>query len=541
MLKGDLTTTPIETVLTDLANEEATGCLHVVDDDGDEALVYLKTGLVYAVSVPGQRPALGARLISSNALVPENLAEALEAQRTELQGWRLGELLVHLGFVEQDVVEAFVQEQVRDGFTDLMTWRSGRWRFRKSEKTREDVAPPTPLTTLLELVHARQATWHDIVSSVHGPNAVPMLAARGGEADITLDPDTWSLLCKIDGERSLAELARECGFTLFEAGNVVRALVEAGLVDVEEDLGPDSDPVSPVSVVTAVSDEAAEAVDDGADDGADDASDAEFSRAAALAAAFALSNAESDDAVSDDAVSDDDAILGDAASAEESSTEIGDADAGPETPANAESEVPSLLRVSDAFAKAFTAPTDPSSFVDPFHVPDEIRLRPSPKRGNGPALPTEEEQRRERIRQAAAAELAAAHAEAEAMRKGQAGASGHIADVVNLEARREAARVEAERREAERLEAERLEAERLEAERLEAERLEAERLEAERLEAERLEAERLEAERLEAERLEAERLEAERLEAERLAAEEAARLEAERLEAERLEAERLEA
>ena len=115
MLKGDLTTTPIETVLTDLANEEATGCLHVVDDDGDEALVYLKTGLVYAVSVPGQRPALGARLISSNALVPENLAEALEAQRTELQGWRLGELLVHLGFVEQDVVEAFVQEQVRDG------------------------------------------------------------------------------------------------------------------------------------------------------------------------------------------------------------------------------------------------------------------------------------------------------------------------------------------------------------------------------------------------------------------------------------------
>ena len=111
MLKGELTTTPIEVALSGLADEQATGCLHVVDDVGSEALIYLKAGLVYAVSVPGQRPQLGARLISSNALVPENLAEALEAQRTELQGWRLGELLVHLGFVEQDVVEAFVRSR----------------------------------------------------------------------------------------------------------------------------------------------------------------------------------------------------------------------------------------------------------------------------------------------------------------------------------------------------------------------------------------------------------------------------------------------
>ena len=228
MLKGELTTTPIEVALSSLANEQATGCLHVVDDAGSEALIYLKAGLVYAVSVPGQRPQLGARLISSNALVPENLAEALEAQRTELQGWRLGELLVHLGFVEQDVVEAFVQEQVRDGMTDLLAWTSGRWRFRKGEKTREDVAPPTPLAELFDQVSARKSTWEEIVDAVHGPNAVPMLAAHGGEAHITLDSDTWSLLCKIDGERSIADLARECGFTLFEAGTVVRVLVEAG-------------------------------------------------------------------------------------------------------------------------------------------------------------------------------------------------------------------------------------------------------------------------------------------------------------------------
>ena len=105
MLKGDLTTTRVEAVLSSLAEEQATGCLHVSDADGEEALVFLKQGLVYAVNVPGRPPQLGARLISSGALAPEGLAEALEAQREELLGWRLGELLVHLGYVDRKVVE----------------------------------------------------------------------------------------------------------------------------------------------------------------------------------------------------------------------------------------------------------------------------------------------------------------------------------------------------------------------------------------------------------------------------------------------------
>ena len=451
MLKGELTTTPIEVALSSLADEQATGCLHVVDDAGSEALIYLKAGLVYAVSVPGQRPQLGARLISSNALVPENLAEALEAQRTELQGWRLGELLVHLGFVEQDVVEAFVQEQVRDGLTDLLAWTSGRWRFRKGEKTREDVAPPTPLNQLLDQVRVRKSAWDEIVDAVHGPNAVPMLAAHGGEAHITLDSDTWSLLCKIDGERSIADLARECGFTMFEAGTVVRVLVEAGLVDVEEDIGPDGAPVyedddDPTDVQD--SDDNTSDDDQVADEQSDEPTRDNFSRTAALAAAFALSGREP--------VADPPAV------AEEQHEWT-----GPE-PREA-TGMSSLAEVSEALTRALGPRTDSGpSFVDPFHVPDEIRLRAAPKAVATSAVPSEDQLRRDRIRKAAAAELAAAHADAEAQHNAtkRTSKAGHIAQVVDLEARREAARAETERRESEHADA----AARLEAERVEAER-----------------------------------------------------------------------
>ena len=145
MLKGDLASTPLAPLLLELANDSATGCLVIVDDtgDGDEAqLSTSSTAWSTPSRSPGRRPQLGAKLVSSGALAPEALADALEAQRTELQGWRLGELLVHLGYVEQTVVEAFVKEQVDDAMWDLMRWHRGRWRFRKNIKAREDVGPP---------------------------------------------------------------------------------------------------------------------------------------------------------------------------------------------------------------------------------------------------------------------------------------------------------------------------------------------------------------------------------------------------------------
>ena len=169
MLKGDLAGTPLPALLEQLADGAATGCLHVLDPVGDEAKVYLRGGRVYAVVAPGLRPQLGARLVSSGDLAPEALAEALEAQRTELQGWRLGELLVHLSYVDQPVVEAFVQEQVRESLSDLLEWPAATWKFRINERTREDVAPPVSVAEVLTEVRRRQAEWQTIADVVGGP------------------------------------------------------------------------------------------------------------------------------------------------------------------------------------------------------------------------------------------------------------------------------------------------------------------------------------------------------------------------------------
>src|SRR4051812_16993918 len=417
MLKGDLAGTPIEAVLSSLAEEAVTGCLHVSDLDGDEALVFLKNGLVYAVSVPGRRPQLGARLISSGSLAPEGLADALEAQRDELQGWRLGELLVHLGYVEREVVESFVSETVRDAMTDLVKWREGRWRFRKNERTREDAAPPATVDELLAHVAERQHQWDEISETVHGPNAVPLLSTRSASSpETTLDADAWSLLCKVDGERSIAELARDCGFTLLEAGRVVVSLVQAGLVDVEEDLTQPA-PTAPTH-------------------GDRDPANVALS----LAAAFRDSDEPAH--VPSREVADEPAAL------VAELTALATEDMPPLSFAQHDDFADSIARVSAALSQLL-GPTSASSPEDLFAVPDHLRMAAAPVEAEPEPDPHAEE--REQVRQAAAAELAEAHASAEEQRRQAEGRlDEHVAPVVQLARKRRSARkAEAEREAAE--------------------------------------------------------------------------------------------
>jgi hypothetical protein len=604
MLKGDLMTTPLAPLLLELADDAATGCLHISGPAGEEALVYLRSGLIYSVSVPGTRPQLGAKLVSSGALAPEALAEALDAQRTELQGWRLGELLVHLGYVDQPVVEAFVKEQANEALWDLLRWRDGRWKFRKNVKAREDVGPPMTVVELLESLRDRGYEWETISAVVHGPTAIPKLSTRGGgNTETTLDSDAWSMLCKIDGERSVADLARDCGYTLFEAGHVIVSLVRAGLVDINEDIDVAG---SELYGATTLSSAFAGELDDFDDDEADADGEAPAGDALARLARMVTAGVAEHGGV--DANSSGDGMADEPGSAGGSDVDV--VAPGQRTSEDqrglplvvglhrhsTESFAASLARVSSALSEVLG------------DAPAQSDLEPRPvgsRRRSTTSTSDPEWQRRKRLRAAAAAELATAQALIETLRPGRDGAitggaefDGEVPKVVSRASeRRQAAAREAEeterraaadqakaaadeaaRRDAEaaaraaeeqaRAEQEAAEAQaHAAAEAAEAERLRAEIEAAEAVawqeywhreeevrraaqEAARVEAERLEAERVaaaEAARIEAERVaahEAARLEAERVAAEEAARLEAERVEAERIaaeEAQRIEA
>ncbi|HEX3898860.1 MAG TPA: DUF4388 domain-containing protein [Mycobacteriales bacterium] len=398
MLKGDLSASSLAPVLIDLATSAATGSVILNRPDGAEAQLFLRSGMICGISAPDQRSDLGAKLVSSGVLAPEALSDALEAQRTDLSAWNLGELLVHLGYVEEDVIQEFVTEQLHEALWDLLQWNEGRWKFRKNAKIREDIRPPQPVVELLETLRERGYEWEEISSVVNSPDAIPVLSARGdGAPETTLDSDAWSMLCKIDGVRSVTELANDCGYTLFEAGQVLVTLVDAGLVDIS-DVDDDSADVYGASALAQAlsgrSGGAASAADE--PEPGDDA----LTRLARLAsdvtshqATAAATNPLQLDVMA--------AQLNGGTNLTVPVRRSGDTFAA------------SMGRVSGALADALgPAPEDHDDAISLI----EVRKRPKQVKEAATVDGEQELERRRRLRAAAAAELASAQADAEALR-----------------------------------------------------------------------------------------------------------------------------
>ena len=135
--------------LLSAADHHATGELSTSLSDGDPAQVYVREGQVYGVVVRDGSRTLGERLVGAGALSAADLDFALEAQRHDVPGWRIGELLVHLGFVGPDQVKSCLAEQMQEMLGWLLAQPPTPWRLRRGARTRAAFAPPIDVVWLL--------------------------------------------------------------------------------------------------------------------------------------------------------------------------------------------------------------------------------------------------------------------------------------------------------------------------------------------------------------------------------------------------------
>ena len=245
MLRGDLQTTPLADLLRQLADAKATGCVYLLPagrrSDTEESMVGLRSGAISNVTVPGSEESVATRLVASRQLSPTALAEAREAQETELSNWMLAELLIHLGLADERQVHDLVSERALADLSELCTWRSGSWRFRRRQRWGASLPQSLGIDEALATVAERHEEWQRLLPVIRGADAVVTLAAHpehshdepdGSDESVEMDADGFALLCAVDGARTVAELGVTTGFTLLDAARTIVTLLDAGLVQV---------------------------------------------------------------------------------------------------------------------------------------------------------------------------------------------------------------------------------------------------------------------------------------------------------------------
>ena len=112
----------------------------------------------------------------------------------------------------------------------LAIWSSGDFQFTASEETDEHTISKSNTSLLMEAAR-RLDEWKVLSKKIPGIDAVPRLRERESPEPVTLSPQEWNLAGKIDGHRTIEEIARANGDTPFEVAKTLYGLVAADLVE----------------------------------------------------------------------------------------------------------------------------------------------------------------------------------------------------------------------------------------------------------------------------------------------------------------------
>ncbi|MGB4581378.1 MAG: DUF4388 domain-containing protein [Coriobacteriia bacterium] len=237
-LRGNLKDFSLPDVFQLVQLSGKTGVLRIQGTEA-EGSIWFRDGDVFFAQSNWRREQLGERLVSAQRITPAALARALDLRAAEPdEGRRLGEILVNEGYITQQVLEAFVQEQIQDTIFDLMRWDEGEFDFEVLPSiVHEDIGLSVSVENIVMEGARRLEEWQRIKKKVPSTDMVFKMATAPGEGtfEISLKPVEWALLLLIDGTRSVRELAVDTHSTDFEVARVVYGLFSAGLLEVPPD------------------------------------------------------------------------------------------------------------------------------------------------------------------------------------------------------------------------------------------------------------------------------------------------------------------
>lgn len=231
-IKGSLREASLPDVVQLLFLGRRTGCLSVASER-NFASIWFDDGWIIFAGLVSRPDRIGERLVASGRLSTAQLDEAVAAQAA-LPDTRLGAVLVRLGHLTREELEAELRRQVEETIYVLFTWDSGTFSFEAGVRPEagEVTVRLNPEGLLLEGAR-RVDEWSVIAKKIPSLDLVFAPEAgqgEGGGDDAALDDLERRLLPLLDGRASVKALVDATGLTEFEVSRALYGLLSAGRI-----------------------------------------------------------------------------------------------------------------------------------------------------------------------------------------------------------------------------------------------------------------------------------------------------------------------
>jgi len=118
---------------------------------------------------------------------------------------------------------------------ELAIWPEGEFVFTPGQETELTTIQKSNTNLLMEAAR-RIDEWQVLSKRIPSTRLVPIFTNQVATTSVSLTPQEWALICKIDERRSIEEVAVGVDMSPFEACKLLYGLITSGLVSLREDL-----------------------------------------------------------------------------------------------------------------------------------------------------------------------------------------------------------------------------------------------------------------------------------------------------------------
>ncbi|HEX4962194.1 MAG TPA: DUF4388 domain-containing protein [Thermoanaerobaculia bacterium] len=134
------------------------------------------------------------------------------------------------------IVHASVGDlQGEEAMYELAIWPEGEFVFTPGKETELTTIQKSNTNLLMEAAR-RIDEWQILSKRIPSTRLVPVFTQQATTTSVSLTPQEWALICKIDERRTIEEVAIGLGMSPFEVCKLLYGLITSGLVSLNEDL-----------------------------------------------------------------------------------------------------------------------------------------------------------------------------------------------------------------------------------------------------------------------------------------------------------------
>jgi hypothetical protein len=128
----------------------------------------------------------------------------------------------------------------------LAIWATGDFQFTPGKESDATTIDKTNTSLLMEAAR-RLDEWKVLARKIPGVDHIPVLKPRDLGEPVTLSPPEWNLVIRIDGRKTVEELARATNSNSFDTAKVLYGLVTSDLVDMRPNTAARTAPSAPAA------------------------------------------------------------------------------------------------------------------------------------------------------------------------------------------------------------------------------------------------------------------------------------------------------